>query len=126
MEIPGWREHLRKTHFIWAWKMTRFLGSQQADSEAAGGFTELGKGSSGTSKDRGAWTPTTGADFEGYIRFEAREADVRGDWVTSWKLSSSEGLLFVLRAGSNLLPLCELFTKAPSQPHGMRGDRRMH
>ena len=43
-------------------------------------------------------------------------------WVTSRKLrSSSEGLLFVLRASSNLLPLYELFTKAPSQPHGMRG-----
>ena len=27
---------------------------QQADSEAAGGFTELGKGSSGTSKDGGS------------------------------------------------------------------------
>lgn len=111
---PGWRSRGGGRYIPYGGleNDSSLVFPQQADSEAAGGFSKLGRGGSGTSKDRRnpGHLPqglALGAALRGWESFAGeRGRCAEAPCVISWKLrSSSEGLLFMLTASSNLLSL---------------------
>lgn len=98
MEIPEWRVHLRKTSGLGMENDSTLVFPQQADSEAAGGFTKLGGGQCSSMSQETPWTPITGTDFG--------EAGCAGGFAGRGKGARRPGSILELRSSPGGLLFC--------------------